>query len=96
MSSRADDYLGYARDLRVPSDNDEAERVISMSKLRIKLSGSMRSLGGAEAFCAIRCYLATATRHAIGWLEALTQALGGHPWIPGTALASPQYTAWRT
>lgn len=44
----------------------------------------MRSLAGAEAFCAIRSYLATATRHGIGWLEALTQALDGNPWIPGT------------
>jgi hypothetical protein len=47
----------------------------------------------AEAFCAIRSYRATATRHGTGWLEALTQALDGHPWIPGTALASPHYTA---
>jgi hypothetical protein len=53
-----------------------------MSKLRIKVSGSMRSLAGAEAFCAIRSYLATATRHGIGWLEALTQALDANPWIP--------------
>jgi hypothetical protein len=30
-----------------------------------------------------------ATRRGIGWLEALTQALDGNPWIPGAALASP-------
>jgi transposase len=42
-----------------------------MSKLRIKVCGGMRSLAGAEAFCAIRSYLAT-TRHGTGWLEALT------------------------
>jgi transposase len=72
ISSRADDYLGYARDLRVPFDNNEAAGVIRMSKLRIQVSGSMRSLAGAEAFCAIHSYLATATRHGIGWLEALT------------------------
>ena len=33
-----------------------------MSKLRIKVSGCMRSMHGAETFCAIRSYLATATR----------------------------------
>ena len=55
-----------------------------MSKLRIKVSGCMRSMAGAEAFCAIRSYLATATRHGIGWLDALTLAAAGTPWVPGT------------
>ena len=26
----------------------------------------------------------SATRHGIGWLDALTRAAQGHPWIPGT------------
>ena len=55
----------------------------------------MRSLAGAGAFCAIGSYLATATRYGTGWLEALTQALDGNPWLPGTALANPHCTAWR-
>ena len=84
MASRADDYLRFASDLRVPFDNNEAEQVIRMSKLRIKVSGCMRSMTGAEAFCAIRSYLATATRHGISWLDALTRAAEGRPWIPGT------------
>jgi transposase len=57
--------------------NSEAERVIRMSKLRIKVSGCMRSMDGAETFCAIRSYLATAARHGIGALEALTRAAQG-------------------
>jgi transposase len=84
MRDRAGDYLRFAHDLRVPADNNEAEQVIRMSKLRIKVSGCMRSMHGAETFCAIRSYLATATRHGIGWLDALTWAARGHPWIPGT------------
>ena len=56
-----------------------------MSKLRIKVFGCIRSMAGAETFCAIRSYLATAARHGIGWLDALTQAAQGKPWIPGTA-----------
>ena len=84
MRDRADDYLRFAHDLRVPFDNNEAEQVIRMSKLRIKVSGCMRSMQGAEIFCTIRSYLATATRHGIGWLNALTLAAQGSPWIPGT------------
>jgi transposase len=71
-----------AFDLRVPFENNEAERVIRMSKLRIKVSGCMRSMKGAEAFCAIRSYLATAARHGIGWLDAPTRAAQGNPWLP--------------
>ena len=84
IKDRQDDYLRFARDLRVAFDNNEAERVIRMSKLRIKVSGCMRSMAGAETFCAIRSYLATAARHGIGALEALTLAAEGTPWIPGT------------
>jgi hypothetical protein len=44
----------------------------------------MRSMTGAEEFCAIRSYLATAARHGLGALEALTLAFQGKPWIPET------------
>jgi transposase len=82
MLTRRDDYLRFAHDLRVPFDNNPAEQVIRMSKLRIKVSGCMRSMNGAQTFCAIRSYLATAARHGIGALEVLTSAAEGHPWIP--------------
>ena len=84
MAARDGDYLRFASDLRVPFDNNPAEQVIRMAKLRIKVSGCMRSMRGAEIFCAIRSYLATADRHGIGWLDALTRAATGSPWIPGT------------
>jgi transposase len=84
MRGRQADYLRFANDLRVPFDNNEAEQVIRMSKLRIKVSGCMRSMTGAEIFCAIRSYLATAARHGIGALDALTRAAAGTPWIPGS------------
>jgi transposase len=64
--------------------NNPAEQAIRMSKLRIKISGCMRSTAGAEEFCAIRSYLATAARHGISVLDALTTAFQGHPWIPQT------------
>ena len=63
-------------------DNNPAEQAIRMSKLRIKVSGCMRSMTGAQIFCALRTYLATATRHGISALDALTHAAEGDPWIP--------------
>jgi transposase len=84
MKDREADYLRFARDLRVPFTNNPAEQAIRMSKLRIKISGCMRSMAGAEEFCTIRSYLATAARHGIGALEALTSAFQGRPWIPET------------
>ncbi len=84
MRAREDDNLRFGRDLRVPFDNNDAERAIRVSKLRIKVSGCMRSMTGAGEFCAIRSYLATAARHDISALDALTQAFQGNPWIPET------------
>ena len=84
LLAREDDYLRYTADPHVPFDNNPAEREIRMSKLRIKVSGCMRSIAGAEAFCAIRSYLSTAAKHGIGMLGALTLAASQAPWIPGT------------
>jgi hypothetical protein len=98
MSSRADGYLRYAGELRVPFDNSEAKRVIRMSKLRIKVSGSMRSLAGAEAFCALRSYPHHPHPPRHGVARSSHASPRRQPLDPGTALASPHYyyTAWRT
>jgi hypothetical protein len=82
MRDRACDYLRFARDLRVPFGNNPAEQVIRMSKLRIKVSGCIRSMAGAEVFCAVRSYLAIASRHGISWLDALIRAAEGIPGSP--------------
>ena len=50
----------------------------------IDVSRCLSSITGAEQVCAIRSYLATAARHGIAALDALTRAAAGTPWIPGT------------
>jgi transposase len=85
LRDRRDDYLRFVTDPAVPFDNNAAEQTIRMPKLRIKVSGCMRTLTGAEHFAAIRSYTATATRHGLGMLDALIQATTGNPWIPATA-----------
>ena len=84
LRDRRDDYLRFVTDPAVPFDNNAAERTIRMPKLRVKVSGSMRTLTGAEHFAAIRSYITTATRQGIDTLDALTQATTGNPWIPAT------------
>ena len=85
LRDRRDDYLRFVTNPAVPFDNNPAEQTIRMPKLRIKVSGSMRTLTGAEHFAAIRSYTATATRHGINTLDALITATAGNPWIPTTA-----------
>ena len=84
LRDRRDDYLRFVTDPAVPFDNNPAERTIRMPKLRVKVSGSMRTLTGAEHFAAIRSYTATAARQGIDTLDALIQAATGNPWIPAT------------
>lgn len=84
LRHREADYLRFTADLSVPFDNNPAEREIRMSKLRIKVSGCMRSMAGVEAFCAICSYLATAAKHGTGLLDALTKAATEPVWIPST------------
>jgi hypothetical protein len=84
LHSRRDDYLRQVHDLTLPFDNNPAEQTIRMAKLRIKVSGSLRTLLGAQDFAAIRTYLATADRHGQNMLDVLDQALRGRPWMPAT------------
>lgn len=85
IETRIDDYLRFLADPQIPFDNNASEREIRMCKLRIKVSGSMRSMRGAEEFCRIRSYLQTTKKHGIDWLDALTDAMHGIPWMPQTA-----------
>jgi transposase len=79
---RQADYLRFATDFRVPFDNNAAEREVRMVRLREKVSGCLRSVAGAEDFAVVRSYLATAVKHGIGFLHALTELIQGRPWLP--------------
>ena len=84
LIDRWDDYQRYTTDPAVSFDNNPAEQTIRMPKLRIKVSGCLRTLTGAEEFAAIRSYTATATRHGQNMLDVLIQAADSNPWIPAT------------
>jgi transposase len=85
LIDKHDDHLRFTIDARAPFDNNAAEREIRMIKIRQKVSGCLRTLAGAEQFCAIRSYLATTAKHGLGLLDALTRLTNRHPWLPSTA-----------
>lgn len=84
LHTRWDNYQLFTIDPLAPWDNNPAEQTIRMPKLRIKVSGCMRTLTGAQEFAAIRSYTATATRHGQNMLGVLIDAADSHPWIPAT------------
>ena len=85
LRDRQDDYLRFTSDWRVPPDNNGSERDIRMIKLRQKVSGCLRTLTGAQQFCAIRSYLSTAAKHHKRLFEVLVMLTEGRPWLPATS-----------
>lgn len=82
LQDREAEYLRFVTDFRIPPDNNGSERDIRMVKLRQKISGTLRSKAGADAFLAIRSYLSTATKHGRDALDVLVELTQGHPWTP--------------
>jgi transposase len=77
-----DDVLRFTTDFDAPFTNNQAERDIRLIKLQQKISGSWRSLAGADDFCAIRSYVSTMKKHGYGVLEGLQRVFIGDPWLP--------------
>ncbi len=68
------DVLRFIADFAVPFTNNQAERDLRMMKLRMKISGTFRTLDGAQAFADIRSVISTARKHGLNILETLTQS----------------------
>lgn len=77
--------LAFMHDLRVPFDNNLAERDVRMVKIKQKVSGAFRTRVGAETFCAIRSYISTVRKHRLNVIDAIHNALIGNPFIPATS-----------
>jgi transposase len=67
-----DDVLRFLTDFTVPFTNNQAERDLRMMKLRMKISGSFRTLEGAQVFADIRSVISTVRKHGGNILETLT------------------------
>ena len=82
LERRKAEVLCLMTDLRVPFDNNQAERELRMIKLRQKMSGCFRTVEGARQCCRIRSYLSTMRKQGRGALKALERACAGGPLKP--------------
>ena len=79
LIDRQDDYLRFTRNWQVSADNNGSERDVRMIKLRQKVSSGLRTLTGAQHFCAIRSYLSTAAKHGQHFFDTLVLLAEGRP-----------------
>ena len=84
LIDRQEDYLRFTQDRRIPAGNNGSERDIRMIMLRQKVSGCLRTLTGAQQFCAIRSYLSTAAKHGKQFFDTLVALAERRPWLPTT------------
>jgi transposase len=66
-----DDVLRFLTDFTVPFTNNQAERDLRMMKLRMKISGTFRTLEGAQVFADIRSVISTIRKHGGNIIETL-------------------------
>lgn len=73
--------LGFMLDFGVPFDNNLAERDLRVFKVKGKVSGTFRSLEGANWFARIRGYISTLRKQGRNVFQAIQQAFSGTPFL---------------
>ena len=79
LRDRRADYLRFLTNPAVPFDNNPAEQTIRMPKLRIKVSGCMRTMSGAQDFARSAATPSRQSETAATRLDAARQAVQGNP-----------------
>ena len=82
LSEKREDVLRFVTNLRVPFDNNQAERDVRMPKLKQKVSGCFRSDQGFAHFADIRSYLSTLRKQSADIFQSLVLTFQGSPPMP--------------
>jgi transposase len=61
----------FLTDWRIPFDNNPAERLVRPAKVKLKVTGGFRAIGGSEAFCIIRSIWETRKLNHLNPFDAL-------------------------
>lgn len=85
LRDHADEILRFTADLRVPFDNNQAERDLRMAKLQQKISGTFRTEDGARRFATVRSYIETGRKHGHNPIDLLVALFHGTPWTVPSA-----------
>lgn len=71
------EILRFLHDFRVPFDNNLAERRVRPVKVKLKVAGGFRAVGGSAAFCVIRSVWETSRSQGINPFHTLRTAFAG-------------------
>jgi len=71
----------------VPFTNNLAEQDVRMMKVQQKISGTFRSVEGAEIFCRIRSYISTVRKNGKSVYEALKKLAEVNPFTVQVLMA---------
>ena len=82
LFTHRDAVLAFVHDLRVPFDNNQAERDLRMLKVHQKITGGFRTTTGATTFARIRGYISTLRKQKLPVLTALEGVFAGTPLLP--------------
>ena len=74
------EILAFTRNLKVPFDNNQAERDLRMAKIAQKISYGWRTPDGVTAFAHTRSNIETGRKHHHHALDLLTQLFTTGPW----------------